>query len=107
MRALEFQQRRDVVVPMLNAAPGLKCLSPEGAFYTYPSCAGVLGRRTPQGKLLATEEDFVIYLLDNGVASVQGEIYGLSPYLRLSIASGLDTLKEACWRIQRACEALS
>ena len=107
MRALEFQERRDVVVSMLNAAPGLRCRSPEGAFYTYPSCAGVLGRRTPQGKLLATEEDFVIYLLDNGVASVQGEIYGLSPYLRLSIASGLDTLKEACGRIQSACEALS
>ena len=107
MRALEFQQRRDVVVPMLNAAPGLKCRSPEGAFYTYPSCAGALGSRTPQGKLLATEEDFVMYLLDNGVASVQGETYGLSPYLRLSIASDLDTLKEACGRIQRACEALS
>jgi len=106
MRALEFQQRRDVVVPMLNAAPGLKCRSPEGAFYTYPSCAGVLGKKTPQGKLLATEEDFVMYLLENGVASVPGETYGLSPYLRLSIASDLETLKEACGRIQRACGAL-
>ncbi|MBI4189998.1 MAG: pyridoxal phosphate-dependent aminotransferase [Betaproteobacteria bacterium] len=107
MRALEFQQRRDVVVAMLNAAPGLKCRTPDGAFYTYPSCAGALGSKTPNGKMLATEQDFVMYLLDNGVASVQGETYGLSPYVRLSIATDLDTLKEACGRIQHACEALS
>jgi aspartate aminotransferase len=107
LRAREFQQRRDVVVPMLNAAPGLKCRMPEGAFYTFPGCAGLLGKTTPAGKTLATEEDFALYLLDNGVAGIQGEAYGLSPYLRFSIAADLATLKEACGRIQRACAALT
>jgi aspartate aminotransferase len=107
MRALEFEQRRNVVVPMLNAAPGLRCRMPEGAFYAFPSCAGALGRKTPAGKVLATEQDFALYLLDNGVAGIQGEAYGLSPYMRFSIATDLATLKEACTRIQRACAALT
>lgn len=106
MRALEFQQRRDVVVPLLNAAPGLTCRNPEGALYTFPNCSGALGKKTPDGKTLATEQDFALYLLDNGVAGVQGEAYGLSPYMRLSIATDLETLEEACRRIQRACDAL-
>jgi aspartate aminotransferase len=106
MRALEFEERRNVVVPMLNAAPGLRCRMPEGAFYAFPSCAGVLGKKTPHGKVLASEQDFALYLLDNGVAGIQGEAYGLSPYLRFSIATDLATLKEACARIQRACAAL-
>ncbi len=106
MRALEFQERRDVVVAMLNAAPGLTCRSPEGAFYVFPSCAGVLGKTTPAGVKLASEQDFALYMLDSGVAGIQGEAYGLSPYLRLSIATDLATLQEACRRVQRACAAL-
>ncbi len=107
MRALEFQERRDVVVPMLNAAPGLSCRTPEGAFYAYPNCSRVLGRKTPDGKTIANEQDFALYMLDNGVAGIQGEAYGLSPYVRLSIATDLASLREACQRIQRACAALS
>ncbi|HEX3124879.1 MAG TPA: aminotransferase class I/II-fold pyridoxal phosphate-dependent enzyme, partial [Rhodanobacteraceae bacterium] len=107
LRAREFEERRNVVVPLLNAAPGLRCRMPEGAFYAFPSCAGVLGRKTPAGKLLETEQDFALYLLDNGVAGIQGEAYGLSPYLRFSIATDLATLQEACARIQRACAALT
>ena len=107
LRAQEFEQRRNVVVPMLNAAPGLRCRMPEGAFYAFPGCAGALGKKTPAGKTLTTEQDFALYLLDNGVAGIQGEAYGLSPYLRFSIATDLATLKEACGRIQRACAALT
>ena len=107
LRTREFEERRNVVVPLLNAAPGLRCRMPEGAFYAFPSCAGVLGRKTPAGKLLETEQDFALYLLDNGVAGIQGEAYGLSPYLRFSIATDLATLQEACARIQRACAALT
>jgi len=107
LRAREFEERRNVVVPLLNAAPGLRCRMPEGAFYAFPSCAGVLGRKTPAGMLLETEQDFALYLLDNGVAGIQGEAYGLSPYLRFSIATDLATLQEACARIQRACAALT
>ena len=107
LRAREFEERRNVVVPMLNAAPGMRCRMPEGAFYAFPSCAGLLGRKTPAGKLLETEQDFALYLLDNGVAGIQGEAYGLSPYLRFSIATDLATLQEACARIQRACAALT
>ncbi len=107
MRALEFQQRRDVVVAMLDAAPGLTCRMPEGAFYVFPNCSGVLGRKTSDGRTVASEQDFALYLLDNGVAGIQGEAYGLSPYLRFSIATDLETLEEACRRIQRACAALT
>jgi len=107
MRALEFQERRDVVLPMLNAAPGLSCRTPEGAFYAYPNCSRVLGLKTPDGKTIANEQDFALYMLDNGVAGIQGEAYGLSPYVRLSIATDLASLREACQRIQRACAALS
>ncbi len=107
MRALEFQERRDVVVAMLNQAPGLRCCTPEGAFYVFPNCSGVLGRKAPDGRTLASEQDFALYLLDNGVAGIQVEAYGMSPYLRFSIATDLDTLQEACRRIQRACAALT
>jgi len=107
MRALEFQERRDVVLPMLNAAPGLSCRTPEGAFYAYPNCSRVLGLKTPEGKTIVNEQDFALYMLDNGVAGIQGEAYGLSPYVRLSIATDLASLREACQRIQRACAALS
>ena len=105
-RALEMQQRRDFVVPMLNDAPGLRCTMPGGAFYAFPSCAGALGRKTPDGRTIATEQDFTLYLLDMGVAGIQGEAYGMTPYIRFSFATDFDTLKEACRRVQAACAAL-
>lgn len=102
-----FKERRDVVVSMLNDADGIECLTPEGAFYVYPSCAGVIGKTTPEGKLIESDGDFVTYLLETeGVACVQGEAFGLSPAFRISYATSLDVLKEACTRIQRACAAL-
>ncbi|HET6519139.1 MAG TPA: pyridoxal phosphate-dependent aminotransferase [Geminicoccaceae bacterium] len=102
-----FQERRDLVVRMLNRAPGLRCRAPEGAFYVYPSCAGVIGRRTPEGETIATSEDFARYLLNEvGVAVVHGAAFGMDPYFRLSYATATDLLEDACARIVRACEAL-
>ncbi len=102
-----FRERRDLVVDMLNKAPGLSCHRPEGAFYVYPSCAGAIGRKTPQGKTIATDDDFVTYLLEaEGVAAVQGSAFGLSPFFRISYATSTEALREACTRIQRACRAL-
>jgi len=104
----EFRRRRDMVVEMLNKAKGIHCLKPEGAFYVYPSCAGTIGRKTPQGKAIKTDEDFVTYLLESkGVAVVQGTAFGLAPYFRISYATSTEVLKDACTRIQQACEALS
>ncbi|HSE78388.1 MAG TPA: pyridoxal phosphate-dependent aminotransferase [Alphaproteobacteria bacterium] len=103
----EFKRRRDLVVDMLNKAKGLRCPTPEGAFYVYPSCAGAIGRKTPQGRMIASDSDFVEYLLEaEGVAVVQGVAFGLSPYFRISYATSTELLREACTRIQRACEAL-
>ena len=102
-----FKQRRDLVVSMLNQAKGLRCARPEGAFYVYPSCAGAIGKTTPHGKRLGSDEDFVTYLLeDEGVAAVQGSAFGLSPFFRISYATSTELLEEACRRIQRACAAL-
>jgi aspartate aminotransferase len=102
-----FRERRDLVVSMLNQANGIECAVPEGAFYVYPSCAGAIGRTTPVGKLIATDDDFVLYLLESeGVACVQGSAFGLSPYFRISYATATMLLEEACRRIQRACAAL-
>ena len=106
-RAEVFRRRRDLVVSMLNQADGIRCHRPEGAFYVYPSCAGVLGRRTPDGKVLETDEDFVTYLLEaEGVAVVQGSAFGLAPHFRISYATSTQALEQACIRIQRACAAL-
>jgi len=103
-----FKERRDLVVSMLNQANGITCPKPEGAFYVYPSCAGVIGKTTPDGKVLETDEDFVKYLLEGeGVACVHGEAFGLSPYFRVSYATATELLEDACQRIQRACAALS
>lgn len=103
-----FKQRRDLVVGMLNECEGLTCATPEGAFYVYPSCSGVIGRRTPDGKTIETDEDFVTYLLEKeGVAAVHGAAFGLSPYFRISYATSTEALEEACKRIKRACAALS
>jgi aspartate aminotransferase len=102
-----FEERRDLVVAMLNQAPGLRCHKPEGAFYVYPSCAGAIGKRTPEGKALATSEDFARYLLESeGVAVVHGSAFGLDPYFRISYATATELLEEACRRIIRACERL-
>jgi len=103
-----FKQRRDMVVEMLNDCPGLHCHKPEGAFYVYPSCAGAIGKTTPDGKKVETDTDFVTYLLEaEGVAAVQGEAFGLSPHFRISYATSTEALSEACKRIKRACEALA
>ena len=102
-----FKQRRDLVVERLNTCPGLSCHRPEGAFYVYPSCAGAIGKKTPDGKTIKSDGDFVTYLLEaEGVAAVQGEAFGLSPYFRISYATATEDLEEACTRIKRACEAL-
>lgn len=102
-----FKERRDLVVSMLNDADGIECLTPEGAFYVYPSCAGVIGKKTPDGKTIESDEDFVTYLLESeGVACVQGAAFGLSPCFRISYATSTEALTEACSRIQRACAAL-
>jgi aspartate aminotransferase len=102
-----FRKRRDLVVKMLNDAEGISCLSPEGAFYVYPSCAGVIGKTTPDGKTIADDSDFCTYLLESeGVACVQGAAFGLSPFFRISYATSEKILEDACKRIQRACAAL-
>ena len=102
-----FKERRDMVVDALNTCPGLACHRPEGAFYVYPSCAGTIGKSTPDGKAIESDEDFVTYLLEaEGVAVVQGAAFGLSPYFRISYATSTEALQEACARIKRACEAL-
>lgn len=95
------------MVERLNTCPGLSCHKPEGAFYVYPSCAGTLGKKTPDGKAINSDEDFVTYLLESeGCAAVQGEAFGLSPYFRISYATATEALEDACARIKRACEAL-
>ena len=102
-----FKARRDLVVSMLNQASGLSCATPEGAFYVYPSCAGAMGKTTPDGKTLETDGDFVSYLLESeGVATVHGEAFGLSPHFRISYATSTKALEDACQRIQRFCGSL-
>ncbi|MEX0923764.1 MAG: aspartate transaminase [Rhodovibrionaceae bacterium] len=103
-----FKQRRDLVVDALNQVPGLACARPEGAFYVYPSCAGCIGKTTPEGKKISSDGDFVTYLLEaEGVAAVQGEAFCLSPHFRISYATSTEALEDACARIKRACEALT
>jgi aspartate aminotransferase len=102
-----FQERRDFVVRALNAIPGLECQNPHGAFYVYPSCAAFIGSTTPDGKLIETDTDFSAYLLEYAlVAVVPGIAFGLSPHFRISYATDMKTLKDACERIARACAAL-
>jgi len=102
-----FQGRRDLVVSMLNQTSGLTCPTPEGAFYVYPSCAALIGKRTEAGKTIETDEDFVLELLQaEGVAAVHGSAFGLGPNLRISYATSNAVLEEACRRIQRFCGAL-
>ena len=108
VRRAVFQERRDLVVGMLNEADGIECATPEGAFYVYPSCAGMIGRTTPGGETLANDEDVARYLLEaEGVAVVFGAAFGLEPYFRISYATSTEALTEACARIQRAAGKLS
>ena len=103
----EFQKRRDIVVKKLNAIEGISCKVPEGAFYVYPSCAGIIGKKSPEGKIIDSDEKFMNYLLESeGVAGVHGQAFGLSPYFRLSYATNEKILIEACERINRACKNL-
>jgi len=102
-----FKQRRDLVAERLDAVPGLRCRRPEGAFYVYPSCAGVIGKRTADGRVLESSEDFARHLLESeGVAVVHGSAFGLDPCFRISYATATELLEEACTRIERACAAL-
>ena len=104
---IEFKKRRDLVVEKLNAIDGIKCSIPSGAFYVYPSCEGIIGKTTPNGQIIDTDEKFINYLLESeGVAGVQGEAFGLSPYFRLSYATNEKILEKACARIARACHNL-
>ena len=103
-----FKQRRDLVCSMLNQASGITCPTPDGAFYVYPSCAGLIGKKTPDGKVLKSDEDVVSYFLETeGIAAVHGAAFGLSPHFRISYATSTEALDDACQRIQRACTALS
>ena len=103
-----FQERRDLVVSMLNQAKGLHCPTPEGAFYVYPSCEGCIGKTTREGVKIENDEVFATALLqEEGVAVVHGAAFGLSPFFRISYATGIKSLEEACRRIQRFCGNLS
>ncbi|HEX4198112.1 MAG TPA: pyridoxal phosphate-dependent aminotransferase [Caulobacteraceae bacterium] len=102
-----FEERRDLVVSMLNQAQGMHCPTPEGAFYVYPSVAGLIGKTAPSGKVIATDEDFAVELLETeGVAVVLGAAFGLSPFFRISYATSNANLEDACQRIQRFCGAV-
>ncbi|SOB80334.1 aspartate aminotransferase [Sphingomonas guangdongensis] len=106
-RAAAFQVRRDLVVAMLNAADGITCPTPEGAFYVYPDVGGTIGKTTPKGKRIETDEDLIGYFLDDArVAAVHGGAFGLSPAMRISYATSEVLLTAACERIQEACAAL-
>jgi aspartate aminotransferase len=102
-----FQERRDLTVSMLNQARGLKCRSPEGAFYAFPDCSALMGKRTPAGKLIETDKDLVDYLRDEGVATVQGSAYGLPGHFRISFANSVENLTNGIERVQRACAGLA
>jgi aspartate aminotransferase len=103
-----FQQRRDLALAALNAIDGMRCRTPEGAFYLYPCCAGLLGRRTPQGQVIGSDIDLARYLLEAAeVAVVPGTAFGLAPYFRISFATATERLRTACERMAAACAKLS
>jgi aspartate aminotransferase len=102
-----YRQRRDRALERINAIPGLGCIQPDGAFYLYANCAGVIGKVTPEGHKIKNDQDFVLYLLEHaGVAAVHGGAYGLEPYFRISTATSIETIDAACDRIEEACRAL-
>ncbi|PZP06820.1 MAG: aspartate transaminase, partial [Sphingomonas hengshuiensis] len=107
-RAAAFQARRNLVVGMLNATMGMQCPRPEGAFYVYPDCSGLIGKRAPKGAVIDGDSALVDYLLDEArVAAVPGIAFGLSPAMRISYATSESVLRDACTRIQEACAALA
>ena len=107
-RAALFRERRDLVVEMLNAAPGINCHKPEGAFYVFPNIAGCIGKTTKAGTKIETDQDFALALLDEKhVGTVHGAAYGMSPYIRVSYATDTESLREACGRIQEFCRELT
>jgi aspartate aminotransferase len=107
-RAAIYRDRRDMVVRMLNEAPGISCHKPEGAFYVFPNVAGCLGKTSAGGRKIANDTDFALALLEEKhVALVQGAAYGMSPYIRISYATDTESLREACARIQEFCRGLS
>jgi aspartate aminotransferase len=102
-----YRQRRDTALSMLNAIPGIGCRTSGGAFYLYVNCGGLIGRLTPDGKALDTDLDVVLYLLESaGVSLIAGSAYGMSPYFRLSIATGIGVIEDGCRRIAKAVAAL-
>ena len=104
----KFKTRRDMVVKMLNACNGLSCIKPSGAFYVYPSCSGIIGKSSKEGKIIENSIDFSSYLLESvGVAVVPGSAFGADPFFRISYATSDSILEEACNRIKKACEQLS
>ncbi|NMM91164.1 aspartate aminotransferase [Rhodococcus sp. SRB_17] len=106
-RTAIFQQRRDIVVQKLNAIPGISCHVPEGAFYVFPSCAALMGKRTAEGWAVNNSSEFVLYLLDTeGLALLQGEAYGVPEYFRISFATSMEMIDEGCRRLARACARL-
>jgi aspartate aminotransferase len=107
-RNAQFKIRRDIVVDMLNNCDGITCLKPSGAFYVYPSCSGVIGKKPKSGNVINNSIDFSSYLLESqGVAVVPGSAFGADPFFRISYATSDALLKEACNRIQIACNELS
>lgn len=108
IRAADFQNRRDKVLSMLGQAKGISCIRPEGAFYIYADCRELIGKKTPSGQVLGSDTDIAKYFLESqGVAVIQGEVFGLSPYFRLSYAASMDVLEDACSRIQEASAELT
>ena len=102
-----FQARRDLCLRELNSIPGLGCRTPDGAFYLFPSCAGVIGRTRPDGRVIETDTDFATWLIEEaGVAVVPGAAFGLSPFFRISFATSTENLQAACDRIRAACGKL-
>jgi len=108
IRSKAFQERRDFVVNSLNAIEGIKCIKPQGAFYVFPSCKGVIGKKDKNGNKINNDSDFVQSLLENnGVAVVQGSAFGLEGFFRISYATSMDKLKDALGRIKNFCESLN
>ena len=104
---LSFEERRDVVVDMINSANGLKCLKPKGAFYVYPSCNDIIWKKTPDGRIIKNDKDFAMSLLESkSISVVHGEAFGLSPYFRISYATSMKKLEVACNRIIEFCDEL-
>lgn len=102
-----FEKRRNKVFQMINSAKGLKCLKPKGAFYIYPSCEELIGKKTPEGKVINNDKDFAMNLLETkSIGVVHGEAFGLSPYFRISYATSIEKLETACNRIIEFCDEL-